>query len=64
MSMTLNRGAYQRLIDEDVEELLAKMPRSLERDHIEQVLKQSVGLFYDEIPGGKRRWVDTFDNRT
>lgn len=64
MSMTLNRAAYQRLIDEDVEELLAKMPRSLERDHIEQVLKESVKLFYDEIPGGKRRWVDTHEDRS
>lgn len=64
MSMTLNRGAYQRLIDEDVELLLKQMPPSLERDHIAGVLRESIRLNYDEIPGKARRWVDTYDNRT
>ena len=39
MSCTLNRAAYERLIDEDIEELM-KLPRSLERDHAIGVLRQ------------------------
>lgn len=55
----INRAAYQRLIDEDIEELM-KLPRSLERDHAIHVLRQSVALQYDPIPGTARRWVDTY----
>ena len=41
----VNREAYQKLIDEDIEWLL-KQPRSLERDHIAIVLKNSVERVY------------------
>ena len=41
----INREAYQKLIDEDIEWLL-KQPRSLERDHIVNVLKNSVEWVY------------------
>lgn len=40
MGTTLNRHAYQRLIDEDLEWLL-KQPGSLERDHIEAIVRRS-----------------------
>ena len=59
----LNRAAYQRLIDEDVEELM-KLPRTLERDHAIDVLRESVKLQYDEIPGKARRWVDTYEDHS
>ena len=45
MGMIVNRDAYQKLIDEDIEWLL-KQPRSLERDHIVSVLKNSVERIY------------------
>lgn len=59
MSMTLNRTAYERLIEEDIAEVM-KLPRSLERDHVIAVLRESVKLQYDAIPGAARRWVDTY----
>ncbi len=40
MSMKLNRSAYELLITENLE-WLYKQPRSLERDHIAEVLKAS-----------------------
>ena len=45
MGMIVNREAYQKLIDEDIEWLL-KQPRSLERDHIVSALKNSVECIY------------------
>lgn len=36
----LNRHAYQRLINEDLE-WLSRQPRSLEREHIEVIVRQS-----------------------
>ena len=45
MGMMVNREAYQKLIDEDIEWLL-KQPRSLERDHIVSVLKNGVERIY------------------
>ena len=45
MGMMVNREAYQKLIDEDVVWIL-KQPRSLERDHIVSVLKNSVERIY------------------
>ena len=45
MGMKVNREAYQKLIDEDIEWLL-RQPRDLERDHIEAVLRKSVELLY------------------
>lgn len=55
MGLTLNRGAYQRMIDEDIEEIVKTMPDSLERRHIIDVLKRSVGLYYDELPGSSSK---------
>jgi len=37
MSCRLNRQAYQRLIQEDIDWLL-RQPRSLERDHVHEIL--------------------------
>ena len=45
MGMKVNREAYQKLIDEDIEWIL-KQPRTLERDHIVSVLKNSVERLY------------------
>jgi hypothetical protein len=41
----LNRQSYQKLIDEDIAWLLSQ-PRSLERDHIEIMLRWSVNAIY------------------
>ena len=47
--MILNKHTYEKLIVEDIEWLL-KQDRSLEREHIECVLADSVGRIYsDEI---------------
>ena len=45
MSIQICREAYQELIDGDLQWLL-KQPESLERDHIEAVLRKSVELLY------------------
>lgn len=45
MSMQICKEAYQKLINEDLQWLL-KQPKSLERDHIEAVLRKSVELLY------------------
>jgi RNA:NAD 2'-phosphotransferase (TPT1/KptA family) len=47
MGTTLNRHAFQRLIDEDLEWLL-KQPRTLERDHIEAIVRNSPAQQYEE----------------
>ncbi len=59
MPTILNRAAYERLIEEDIE-ILMELPDSLERQHAIGVLRESVGLYYDEIPGNARRWVDSY----
>lgn len=46
MGTTLNRHAYQRLINEDLEWLL-KQPRTLERDHIEAIVRISPKREYE-----------------
>ena len=51
MEMKVNREAYRKLIDEDIEWIL-KQPRSLERDHIVSVLKNSVEWYME-----KKRWM-------
>lgn len=48
MGTTLNRHAYQRLIDEDLEWLL-KQPRTLERDHIEAIVRISPKREYETL---------------
>lgn len=45
MSIQLCKEAYQELIDGDLQWLL-KQTESLERDHIEAVLRKSVELLY------------------
>ena len=47
--MLMNRSAYQQLIDEDLRWLLTH-ERSLERDHIELILRWSIGVLYDGVP--------------
>lgn len=47
MPTTLNKEAYCELIKEDLE-WLEKQPRSLEHDHIRQILKWSIGVLYPE----------------
>lgn len=43
----LTEDVYRKLIQEDLE-WLEKMPDSLEKDHIEDILKSSVSMFYSE----------------
>ena len=45
MGTTLNRIGYVKLIKGDLKYLLKQEP-TLERDHIEQVLKSSINLLY------------------
>lgn len=45
---TLNRQAFQRLVDEDLEWLL-KQPRTLEREHVAEILKAAPELYYGLI---------------
>ena|SRR5688572_21499065 len=45
MPSKLNRPAYERLIQEDIEWLLT-MPRTLEREHIEALLRDSANVYY------------------
>lgn len=54
MGTTLNRHAYQRLIDEDLEWLLKK-PRTLERDHVEGIVRRSLQLEYAPLDGQPAR---------
>lgn len=48
MGTTLNRPAFQKLVDEDLAWLL-EQPRTLERDHVEQIVKKTPELYYDLI---------------
>ena len=52
MSMKLNRAGYQQLIDEDLAWLM-KQPRTLERDHIAEIVRLSPDREYAE-PGALR----------
>lgn len=45
MPLKLNKPAYVKLIKEDLEWLL-QQPRTLERDHIEDVLNWSINATY------------------
>ena len=45
--------AFQRLIDRDLEWLM-EQPRTLERDHIEAIIKQTIDLHYERIESNKR----------
>lgn len=45
MTGKLTRGAYERLVAEDLAWLDAQ-PRTLERDHVVAIVRASVDLFY------------------
>lgn len=45
MSFKMSRSAYQKLIDEDIAWLM-EQPRTLEHDHIVQVLRYSVDMHH------------------
>jgi hypothetical protein len=45
MASEINKWAYEKLINEDIEWLL-KQPRTLEREHIEVVLRHSPDRYY------------------
>lgn len=45
MPTTLNRKAFEKLVEEDIEWLL-KQPRTLERDHVEQILRDAPAKYY------------------
>jgi len=57
------RDLYERLIEEDIAELM-KLPRTPERDHAIGVLRESVRLLYDEIPGKVRRLVNIYEDHS
>ena len=46
---TLTKEAYEKLVAEDIE-WLDKQPRSLEREHIALILKDSPRLYYEIEP--------------
>ncbi len=50
MAHKMGRGSYQKLIDEDIEWLM-KQPRTLEREHILQIIQDSVNFYYKEEDG-------------
>ena len=47
MPLTMNRRAFSQLLAEDLDWLL-RQPRTLERDHIEMVLKDAPRAYYDQ----------------
>ncbi len=52
MTMTLNRMAFQRLVDENIA-WLTKQPHTLERQHVIDIVKASVDLYY---PSDEKSW--------
>jgi hypothetical protein len=57
MGSKMNRQAYERLVAEDIE-WLQQQPRTLERDHIEAILKGSVSYYYPEPPSRQPTRLD------
>lgn len=55
---TLTKDGFTKTVQEDIE-WLKKQPRTLERDHILLILERVPCLYYDKIPNGFERWVDT-----
>lgn len=55
MGTTMNKQAYQKLIDENVEWLL-QQEKTLERDHIISIVKNSVTFYYE----GLERQIEFF----
>lgn len=58
MTTMLNRRTYQQMVDEDLRWLLAQ-PRTLERDHIEQIVRDSVAVYY---PANRGDYADVRDD--
>lgn len=48
MGTNMNSDAYRKLIDEDLE-WLNKQPRTLEREHIKQIVEDSINLYYPHL---------------
>lgn len=48
MSGTITRAAYQQLVDEDIC-WLERQPRTLERDHVIDIVRHSVEVYYGEL---------------
>jgi len=49
MSIMMDRPAYEQMIQEDIDWLM-KQPRTLERDHVVEVLKASTDRIYGKEP--------------
>jgi len=47
MGTTMNKSTYEAMIKENIE-WLKKQPRTLEREHIIQIVEQSVNFYYPE----------------
>lgn len=45
MSTILNKSAYSKLVEEDIA-WLESLPRTLERDHVVAILRESIDAFY------------------
>lgn len=54
MSIKISKSAFKQLIQEDLEALRTHMPKSLERDHIEQVLDYSIAHLYPDIAEARK----------
>ena len=57
MSTKLTRSAFRELIEQDIAWLLAQ-PRTLERDHIEHILKDTERAYYDTTESSKEEAND------
>lgn len=56
MGTTMNRRTYEKMVFEDIEWLL-KQPRTVERIHIEQVLRDSPRRLYPTATAdGREDW--------
>lgn len=49
MNTKLSREAYQDLIEDDIKALIRTMPNCLARDHIIDVLRDSVNFYYGPL---------------
>ncbi len=47
MGTTMNKTAFEKLIQENLD-WLERQPRSLEREHIKEIVKQSVQFYYPD----------------
>lgn len=54
MSGIITKEAYQKLVDEDIA-WLKQQPRTLERDHVIEIVSNSVTMYYDELAALRER---------